>query len=106
MYLSVHIPPSMEPQRSSTTSLLVTLVDAENYRVAWKNRMPQWLMRTERWQWLTVVDGKTKYETIEVFNGPAAYLVRWFVGSGLKKSFQAMADDLKTRTESLHGAAA
>ena len=62
--------------------------------------MPAWLMTTERWQWLIAVDeGKTKYETIEVFGGFLAYFVKWFVGSGLKLGFQAMSDGLKTRSE-------
>jgi hypothetical protein len=66
--------------------------------------MPPWLMTTERWQWLTDVedvDGshKTKYETIEVFNGPAAWIVKWFVSPYLKMGFEAMAKDLKQRAE-------
>ena len=101
LYLTCNIPPSMEPQsRPASTKLVVTLVDHENRRVAWTNRMPAWLMTTERWQWLTVVEGgKTKYETIEVFNGFLAYFVRWFVGSKLKVCFQSMADGLKARSE-------
>ncbi|EKM52674.1 uncharacterized protein PHACADRAFT_164606 [Phanerochaete carnosa HHB-10118-sp] len=101
--LKVHLPPSMEPQMfPGSTRLRVSLVDHAAHRVAWTNRMPAWLMTTERWQWLTVLgDGKTKYETIEVFNGPIAYLVRWFVSGKLKLGFQAMADGLKARAESL-----
>ncbi len=63
-------------------------------------------MTTERWQWLTVVDDgegsrKTKYETLETFNGPAAYLVKWFVKKGLEAGFIGMAVGLKERAESL-----
>ena len=105
MVLTVHLPPSMEPRTSpSMTRLTVTVLDHEHHRVAWTNRMPTWLMTTERWQWLTALDGgaKTKYETIEVFNGPMAYLVKWFVSGKLKLAFQAMADGLKARAESIH----
>ncbi|KAI0688003.1 hypothetical protein BC835DRAFT_1374577 [Cytidiella melzeri] len=110
LHLTVHLPPSMSPPSRfsllspSTTRLVVSLVDAEHYRAAWTNRMPKWLMTTERWQWLTVVeeeDGsrKTKYETIEVFDGPAAWIVRWFVAPYLKVAFEGMATDLKRRAE-------
>ena len=68
--------------------------------------MPTWLMTAERWQWLTVLDdgAKTKYETVEVYHGPLAYLVRCFVSRNLNLGFQAMADGLKARAESLHRA--
>lgn len=105
MYLTVHLPPSLEPRRSpGTTRLVVTLFDPEAHRVAWRTRMPTWLMVSDRWQWLTVEDGKTKYETVEVFRGPLAYLVKWFVGANLRLGFQAMADGLKDRAEALHRA--
>ena len=62
--------------------------------------MSPWLMTTERWQWLTrTEDGKTKYETIEVFGGIMAYLVKWLVRGKLELGFQAMANDLKSRSE-------
>ena len=102
LVLRANIPPSMsEPGwLTPSTRLVVSHLDPENYRAAWTNRMPKWLMTTERWQWLTPVEGgKTKYETIEVFKGFVAYFVKLFVGSGLKVSFQAMADDLKARAE-------
>ena len=82
------------------TRLVVSSWDPENYRMGCTNRLPKWLLAAERWHWLTLLEGgKCKYETIEVFNGPLAYLVKWLVGSDLRLSFQAMADDLKTRAE-------
>lgn len=94
----------MDPRsRPVTTKLVVSHLDLENYRVAWTNRMPPWLMTTERWQWLTVIEGEsgaqTKYETMEVYKGFLAYPVKWFVSANLKVAFQAMADDLKARVE-------
>ena len=81
----------------------MTFLDEEHHRGAWENRtLPAWFLRSGRWQWLTVLeDGKTRYETIEVFNGPAAWLVKWFVGGNLRLGFKAMADGLKERTENL-----
>jgi hypothetical protein len=107
MDLTVHLPPSMEAQqRPNKAHLCVTLLDSSNHRVAWVNRMPLGLLTAERWQWLTVVEdgAKTKYETIEVFHGLFAYLVKWFVSGNLKLGFQAMADGLKARAESSYRA--
>jgi len=48
-----------------------------------------------------VEDGrkKTRYETIEVFGGPLAYVIKCVVGSGLQQGFTAMAEGLKKRSE-------
>ncbi|KAF8999776.1 hypothetical protein BDQ17DRAFT_1360355 [Cyathus striatus] len=103
--IAVHLPPTMgEPGIFGTGSAFVqiTALDHENHRAAWATAsLPSFILHSERWQALSVdpVTGKTKYETIEVFNGLAAYLVRLFVGSKLKLGFQAMADDLKHRAE-------
>jgi len=64
---------------------------------------PTWLLRTERIQVLSEVDGdpsKTKYETVEEFNGPLAYIIKWWIGDDIKKSFNAGAEALKKRVES------
>ena len=62
--------------------------------------MPRWLLNAERWQFLVEIEGeKTRYETVEVFGGVLAYLIRVFVGNGLKKGFIAMAEGLKRRAE-------
>ncbi|PSR79939.1 hypothetical protein PHLCEN_2v6840 [Hermanssonia centrifuga] len=100
--------PSESPFAFNTTHLRIHHLDEETHRIAWVNCMPSWLMTTERWQWLTVVDDgegsrKTKYETLETFNGPAAYLVKWFVKKDLEAGFIGMAVGLKERAESLQG---
>jgi hypothetical protein len=101
----VHIPPTMDDPGffgKSSTQVISTTYDPENFRVAWKTNMPlpEWLFKAERWQELTEVgDGKTKYETFEVFYGPVAYLVNFFVGKGLKLGVVAMAEGLKKRAE-------
>ena len=90
-------------KRPNSTNLTVTLLDHTAHRVAWESQtLPQWLLRTERWQWLRVLEnGKTRYETIEVFNGPLAWIIKWFVGAKLRLGFKAMADGVKERTEGL-----
>ncbi|KAF9806332.1 hypothetical protein IEO21_08712 [Rhodonia placenta] len=68
LLMEVHIPPT--PDRSHTPTSrpleMITAVDPAAHRVAWKNLMPSWFLRAERWQALSVVeDGKTLYETRE-----------------------------------------
>jgi hypothetical protein len=98
----VHIPPSFDNKWLPSSSFeRITVLDHKNYRTAWGNiELPHWLLTAERWQALVVVEGgKTRYETIGVFGGLLAYLVRAFIGSGLKKGFVAMAETLKSRVE-------
>ncbi|CAL1698177.1 unnamed protein product [Somion occarium] len=102
LILTVNIPPGKDgeshPQKSHE---IVTLVDHENHRVAWRYAsLPNWLLNAERWQSISLSDdGKAKYDTVEVFGGPVAYLVKWITGKDLKKSFDAFADALKKRSE-------
>lgn len=49
----------------------------------------------------TVGGGGTKYESIEVFTGLAAYFLKFFLGSGLKKGFVEMGEALKKRCEEM-----
>lgn len=101
----VHLPPTMgNPRFMGTGSAFVeiTVLDKEGYRAAWETAgyMPAWLLHAERWQTLTALPGgQTRYDAMEVFSGPVAYLVKLFVGSALKQGFQAMADTLKERAE-------
>ncbi|KAF8841865.1 hypothetical protein BDN67DRAFT_966582 [Paxillus ammoniavirescens] len=103
----VHIPPSFDPPKifpASSAFEVITTLDPENYRCAWKNvEWSSWILDAERWQALVEVveDGrkKTRYDTIEVFSGLLAYPIRFFVGSGLQGAFTAMAQGLKTRSE-------
>jgi hypothetical protein len=104
LLMSVHIPPTMNDGGKANSSFeIITAVDRENFRLAWRFLgLPSFLLSAERWQWLTTEEGersKTKYETIEVFNGVFAYVVKWTLGNDLKKGFEAMAQTLKTRSE-------
>ena len=65
----------------SSIQAISTAYDPENLRVAWKTNMPlpEWLFKAERWQELTGVgEGKTQYETFEVFYGPVSLLVKFW----------------------------
>ncbi|EPS98875.1 hypothetical protein FOMPIDRAFT_1031190 [Fomitopsis schrenkii] len=104
MVMAVHIPPSSDPSRRPDSHPLeqITAVDHDNYRIAWRNCMPSWLVNAERWQALSVTeDGKTLYETREVMGGIGAYFIRWFLYKNLQLGFQAVADGLKKRAEQL-----
>jgi len=99
--METHLPATMEPIRSpQSTRCLVTVIDHDNYRAAWVyDVLPRWLLCTERWQTLSFADGKTKYETREVFGGVLAYIVMFFFQAKLKLSFDAMGVALKERAE-------
>jgi hypothetical protein len=111
----VHLPPTLDDASvgifgKNSAFCVVTTLDHEDFKVAWcTTGIPSWILWTERWQWLTPVeadlgDGKgkrrvTKYDSMEVFGGFAAYFVKWFVGSKLNLGFQAQAEGLKIWAE-------
>jgi hypothetical protein len=103
--MKTQIPPTLSPQHSPrSTRCKVTVVDNENYRVAWVyDVLPTWLLATERWQILTEVEigGEkvTRYESREVFSGSLAYFVKWFMQAKLKLAFDVMGTGLKERSE-------
>ena len=102
----VHLPPTMgEPGWFQAQSAFerISAVDHEKYRVAWINiALPKFLMSAERWQAVSVTeDGKTKYETTEVFGGIFAYLVKFFMYEKLVHGFTAQGEGLKKRAEEL-----
>ncbi len=100
--MACHIPPTMKEKRNVQRPFeMITCIDEGNHRAAWANKdYPSWLFRAERWQALSFVDGKTVYETREVFAGPLAYFVKWFLARSLRRSFEEMAESLKRRSES------
>jgi hypothetical protein len=87
----------------SSSLELITVIDHENYRCSWKYiALPSWLLSTDRWQAVsTVLGGGTKYESITVFSGFAAYFVKFFMGNGLQKGFEAQGESLKKRCEEI-----
>lgn len=105
MYIyPVHLPPTLgEPsffQRQSSY-VVCTGIDQENYRVSWATTgFPKFLLYAHRWQTLTDLgDGNVKYESVEVFHGLLAYIVKWFVGKNLVLGTKAMAEGLKQKAE-------
>ncbi|OBZ74295.1 hypothetical protein A0H81_05458 [Grifola frondosa] len=101
LLMEVHIPPTMDDSGKPTIAHeIITHVDPATHRLAWQNTLPSWFIRAERWQALsTTDDGKTRYETREVFGGIGSYLIKWFLSMNLQKSFEAMAEALKMRAE-------
>jgi len=108
----VHLPATMDDAnvglfQKNSTLVEVTVLDSENYRVAWRtaNMLPRWMLDAERWQMITVeedgVGGETrcKYESYEVFKGILAYVVQWLFGKELKGAVDAMAQGIKERAE-------
>ena len=83
--------------------VIITAVDAANQRIAWRldsSPWTSWALAGERWQALSLTaDGRTRYETLEVFSGIGAYVVRIFVGAALGEGVRAMAEGLKRRAE-------
>jgi hypothetical protein len=105
LQINVNIPPTMEePGWFGRSSIFVKVktIDHINHRAAWcVEGLPKFLLNTERWQALSVDEatGRTKYETIEVFNGFLAYFAKFFVGKNLALAFKTSADCLKKCAE-------
>ncbi|KAK0202258.1 hypothetical protein DFS33DRAFT_1478942 [Desarmillaria ectypa] len=113
LIITSQIPPLPQPVNASTAPNLltqhitieeITVIDIENYRVAWVLVSPAWILNTIRWSAVsTVVDSdgveKSYYESRETLNGPLASVVRDLLGDDIAKSFQAQADALKVWME-------
>ncbi|KAK0457543.1 uncharacterized protein EV420DRAFT_502290 [Desarmillaria tabescens] len=113
LIITSQIPPLPQPVDASTAPNLltqhitieeITVIDIENYRVAWVLVSPDWILKTIRRSAVsTVIDSdgveKSYYESRETFNGPLATAVNDLVGDDLAKSFQAQADALKVWME-------
>ena len=101
--METHIPATFNDKVLPTEAFeqIIHLDEAEHI-TAWKALFPEWFIKAERWQGLSVTaDGKTLYECREVFAGSGAWLVQWFISLNLRKSFDAQAEAMKTRAEQL-----
>lgn len=99
VYEETHMPPTMDDSvsRGSTIEEIIHFDDL-THRLAWRGIWPSWFLKDERWQVLsTTKDGKTLYESREVFGGIGAYLIKWFYHSSLMQCFTAMAESLRVR---------
>ncbi|KAK0482972.1 hypothetical protein EDD18DRAFT_1084530 [Armillaria luteobubalina] len=100
--VDVFTPPNLLTQHITLEE--ITVIDTENYRVAWVLLSPDWILNTIRWSAVsTVVDDygmeKSLYESRETFGGPLASVVQGVLGGDLAESFQAQADALKVWME-------
>ncbi|TFK93255.1 hypothetical protein K466DRAFT_479023 [Polyporus arcularius HHB13444] len=101
VYEETHMPPTMDDtvQRGSTVEEIIHFDDV-THRLAWRGVWPSWFLQDERWQVLsTTEDGRTLYESREVFGGIGAYLIKWFYHSKLMECFVTNAEALKSRCE-------
>ena len=103
LLMQTHVPPTLDDAAAKFTPVFETIIhfDDVTHRSAWLNvDAPAWFIRAERWQALSsTADGKTLYETREVFGGIGGYLVKWFFGKNLIPCFEAYAKALKARAE-------
>ncbi|TFK79525.1 hypothetical protein K466DRAFT_505394 [Polyporus arcularius HHB13444] len=101
LLMQTHIPPTLDDSVSTTEAFeQITHFDDVTHRMAWQNLLPSWFLKAERWQVLsTTEDGKTRYESREVFGSIGAYLIKWFLSAKLLQSFNAMGEALKARSE-------
>ncbi|KAL6302622.1 hypothetical protein BKA93DRAFT_392306 [Sparassis latifolia] len=107
LLMEVHIPPTSDRSHKTTSHAfeLITNVDHAAHRVCWVSTYPRWFIEAVRWQTLSPVDGeegKTKYESREVFRGIGSWILRWFLAGGLQQGFDACAQGLKRRAEQVH----
>lgn len=102
--MTTHIPPTIASNAPSrTTRATITHVDHDTHRVSWTFSTPgpfSWLLKSFRTQSITPTeDRKAVYESVEVFSGVVVGVMRWMIERDLRKSFEMMADALKTRAE-------
>lgn len=111
LLMKVHIPPSNP--KETTAFEVVTHVEREAHKVAWRNiDYPKMMLTSERWQVASEIEDedrgaeeeganlklgkkRTLYETRSVFYGPMAYAVKTMYGKALVESFRAQAEGLK-----------
>lgn len=108
----VEIPPLPLPVNASTSLDLlhtqfsresIVTVDDTLHRAAWKQVMfPDIAINATRWSAVsTLSNGNTLYESAEPYNGLLAPLLQSLLADGLQQSFDAQAQGLKIRAESL-----
>ncbi|KAJ7291153.1 hypothetical protein C8J57DRAFT_1271527 [Mycena rebaudengoi] len=109
LIIDVQIPPLHGPVDASTPgnplnaqrSLEnITHLDNEHYAAAWGGiEFPDEFLKAERWSVLSTFNGKTFYESEEVYYGLGAVIVKELFEEGLNEGFQAQAEALKNRAE-------
>jgi hypothetical protein len=105
MIYPVHMNPTMNDKDvwfPMSAFEIITAVDHDNHRCCWDNiSFPHfsWIFNAKRWQALSVVDGKTKYETIEAFGGIGGHIIHLFCKSTLQNAFTVSMHALKEYCE-------
>ncbi|KIY63656.1 hypothetical protein CYLTODRAFT_402871 [Cylindrobasidium torrendii FP15055 ss-10] len=107
MHMAVHLPAVLSDTvpfyQKSSVFVQCSYRSDEMYRIAWRLQglaSTLGLLNAERWQMLsTLPDGSVKYENLEVFSGPVAYLVKLFTGKQLQDAVAAFGAALKERCE-------
>ncbi|PBK86169.1 hypothetical protein ARMGADRAFT_1169302 [Armillaria gallica] len=90
----VHVPTPPDLLTQHITIEDITVINTENYRVAWFFLSPDWVLNTNRWSAVSTVaddDGveKSYYESRETFNGPLESVVQDLFGDDIAESFEA-----------------
>lgn len=109
MQLTCHIPPTKDTKsakRIVKPKEFIQDIDPGQHRMVWEfASLPRWLMHCQRVQTLTtILDEEDRaiilYTSEEVFGGPLAYLIKWFLTpSVIKHCFDIMGRELKSRAE-------
>lgn len=94
------------PFQTQQSLEVVTHIDHDNHRAAWKQVMlPSLLMIAERWTAVSVVDTpdgpRTLYESREVFQSLLSIVVGLLFQQGLQKGFDAQALAIKYKFEGM-----
>lgn len=80
---------------------LITAVQRDLGRLAWKYYPPSPALNAERWQSITDLgNGTVLYESREVFGGTLAHVVKATLEDGLEESFKGQGEGLKLYLES------
>ena len=73
----------------------------ERHRFSWGTHVgPGWFITADRWQQLTEVGGKVRYETSDEFTGAGVPLMLAIMESKVSRGFNDVAKALKARAES------
>ena len=88
-------PPRRDPERVDSV--------VANAELVWTSLLlPFWVLRTQRIQRvIAMADGRTRYTTVETMSGPLSPLVWLFAHAKVQRGFEATAQALRQRAESL-----
>ncbi|KAJ7652262.1 hypothetical protein B0H17DRAFT_1215043 [Mycena rosella] len=98
LVLHVQIPPTMHGGKARALTEHVKRV--EPLRVlAWGANAPRWLLGAQHWNVLSDVEGGTRFEIVKVYGGLGARLMPVAMMAGVAEGIEAMAEEIKARSE-------